>query len=124
MLTYKSNIIIMCETTWQVEVAVSMAITTVLFSLACEAGTYRTAMNNVLNDSTCTQCPTNTVIDVQGAASCDCLEGFFRNDDGSEGIDSRCTGRLKLDRVFPCMQLVILYVAVPGRKRTLFCCVI
>ena len=65
-------------------------------------------MVDELDDSECSQCPVNSVAEVAGAALCECEEGFFRNDDGSEGIDSDCTGMLnKVGRVFPYTEMGI-----------------
>ena len=43
---------------------------------ACPAGKYRS-----VSDTTCQQCPGNTVMDQEAAAQCECLDGYFRNDE-------------------------------------------
>ena len=34
-----------------------------------------------MSDTTCQQCPGNTVVDQEPAAQCECLDGYFRNDE-------------------------------------------
>ena len=46
------------------------------YSSACPAGKYRS-----VSDTTCQQCPGNTVMDQEAAAQCECLDGYFRNDE-------------------------------------------
>ena len=46
------------------------------YSSACPAGTYRSAC-----DTTCQQCPGNTVMDQEAATQCECLDGYFRNNE-------------------------------------------
>ena len=46
------------------------------YSLACPAGKYRS-----VSDTTCQQCPGNTMMDQEAATQCDCLDGYFRNDE-------------------------------------------
>ena len=43
---------------------------------ACEAGEYRSS-----EVTTCQQCPDNTVTDVEAASECQCLTGYFRNNE-------------------------------------------
>ena len=49
---------------------------TIFCSAACPAGQYRSE-----SDTTCQQCPGNTVMDQEAAAQCECLDGYFRNDE-------------------------------------------
>ena len=66
---------------WLDKVHVVCHISTLLFSFsitvhsACPAGKYRSD-----NDTTCQQCPDNTVMDQEAAPECECLNGYFRND--------------------------------------------
>ena len=46
-----------------------------------------------MSDTTCQQCPGNTVMDVEAAAQCECLDGYFRNDE-NRVIDSRAQALL------------------------------
>ena len=41
-----------------------------------------------MSDTTCQQCPGNTVMDQEAAAQCECLDGYFRNDE-NRVTDSR-----------------------------------
>ena len=43
---------------------------------ACEAGEYHSS-----GVTTCQQCPDNTVTDVEAAPECQCLTGYFRNNE-------------------------------------------
>ena len=70
---------------------------------ACPAGEY-----GLGGDSTCQQCPGNTVMDVEAAPVCECLPGYFRNDvnlvtasgaqtflnSANEGPGTACTSKL------------------------------
>ena len=47
-----------------------------LFWAACEAGEYRSRPN-----TTCQSCPNNTVVTEEAAAVCQCLTGYYRNDE-------------------------------------------
>ena len=42
----------------------------------CPAGQYRSR-----DDTTCQQCPANTVMTVVAAPECECLPGYFRNNE-------------------------------------------
>ena len=53
------------------------------YSSACPAGKYRS-----MCDTTCQQCPGNIVMDQKAAAQCECLDGYFRNDE-NRVTDSR-----------------------------------
>ena len=59
-----------------------------IFPSACPAGEYRS-----VNDTTCQQCPGNTVMDQEAAAQCECLDGYFRNDE-NRVTDSRAQALL------------------------------
>ena len=48
-------------------------------SAACPAGQYRSE-----SDTTCQQCPGDTVMDQEAAVQCECLDGYFRNDENNE----------------------------------------
>ena len=39
----------------------------------------------------CRPCPMNTVTDVIGAEMCECLDGYFRDEQINEGPDVTCT---------------------------------
>ena len=43
---------------------------------ACPAGQYRST-----NDTTCQNCPANTVRTQTAASECECLDGYFRNNE-------------------------------------------
>ena len=51
-------------------------VTCLLFWAACEAGEYRSS-----GDTTCQPCPDNTVVTERAAAVCQCLTGYFRNNE-------------------------------------------
>ena len=55
---------------------------------ACPTGEYRS-----VNDTTCQQCPGNTVMDKEAATQCECLDGYFRNDE-NRVTDSRAQALL------------------------------
>ncbi len=60
-----------------------------LVFIVCPAGTYRS-----LNDSAdeCLSCPANTIMDVEGAAECKCLDRYFRANPNNPSLS--CCGRL------------------------------
>ncbi len=42
----------------------------------------------------CLPCPLNTVMDMEGAAICSCLDGYFRDEQTNEGPEVNCTREL------------------------------
>ena len=46
-----------------------------------------------MSNTTCQQCPGNTVMDQEAAAQCECLDGYFRNDE-NRVTDSRAQALL------------------------------
>ena len=59
-----------------------------LCTTACPTGTYR-SMTDDHNLQMCLSCPMNTVTVAIGAAVCECVDGYFRDDQTNEDID--CT---------------------------------
>ena len=82
------------------------------FYAACQAGEYRSS-----GDTTCQQCPDNTVVTERAAAVCQCLTGYYRNDENhvtaqgaqpylsqpDEQPSDPCTSKLK-QIIFPSLD--------------------
>ena len=60
-----------------------------IFVTACPKGTYRA------QGPTCQPCPENTIQDAVAAPECQCLDGYFRDNEPEpiEGPEFGCTGR-------------------------------
>ena len=71
---------------------------TALCTTACPAGTYR-SMTDDHNLQMCLSCPMNSVTVAIGAAVCECVDGYFRDDQTNEGPDIDCT-RMSLSPKF------------------------
>ena len=83
-----------------------------LFCTACEAGEYRSS-----GDTTCQSCPDNTVVIEEAAPVCQCLPGYYRNNENrvtaqraqrfltpaNEQPSDPCTSKLK-QIIFPSLD--------------------
>ncbi len=84
-------------------------------TIECPSGAYRSLTDD---QGTCLDCPMNTAMDVEGAAICSCLDGFFRDEQTNEGPGVTCTRKLKVKMLSTYMSSLV-NTAPPGPVRNL-----